>query len=118
MRKKPTKPDENRGFLVRGFRRERSENASGILATLEAAGTEAACCRIPCRSERTVYLTESTDGGEAERWLVAAFRAAPGGRSIRQKALTMERHEVGAGSAGGLSEFFDKCKDLCYTAHL
>ena len=38
---KPLKPDENRGFLVHGFRRVRSENASGILVTHEAAGTEA-----------------------------------------------------------------------------
>ena len=82
MREKTPEPDENRGFLVRGFRRERSENASGILATLEAAGTEADYCRISCRSGRAVYPTESTDGGEAERRLVAAFRAAPNGQSI------------------------------------
>ena len=41
MRQKAPEPDENRGFLESGFRRVRSENASGILVTHEAAGAEA-----------------------------------------------------------------------------
>ena len=58
-------PDENRGFPVRGFRRVRSENASGILVTREAAGAEAPFCRISCRSGRAAYPTEDTRRPEA-----------------------------------------------------
>ena len=65
MREKTPEPDENRGFPVRGFRRVRSENASGILVTREAAGAEAPFCRISCRSGRAAYPTEDTRRPEA-----------------------------------------------------